>query len=210
MKKISILLILLTTCIVTNNTYTQDKNGIYIIVSAHKKRVSYDNNYNVLRYAFFDEMFKDSVQVFRMFAPSYKIPIMKFWHFYSLKPKVDEISVNPNDQHKTFFKDSSFLNTVDCLYWDDVKDMKSKDAKEYIGPLLFHNGTYPQKTIYIVDLAEKHPNGKIKIYQVEDMVKDWSVGPHFEGEYERSKYMRTVKEKIDKLREQRKTKPFKK
>ena len=81
MKNKSIILILLIGLIV-NNAYAQDKDGIYIIVNAHKSNISYDPNYNVLRHAFYGDRFRDSVQEFRMYVPFYKVPIMYFWHFY--------------------------------------------------------------------------------------------------------------------------------
>ena len=213
MKNKSIILILLIGLIV-NNAYAQDKDGIYIIVNAHKSNISYDPNYNVLRHAFYGDRFRDSVQEFRMYVPFYKVPIMYFWHFYSIKPKVHEVTVNPKDQHKIFLKDSSFLNSVNCLFWDDVKDLDYGDAKEYVGKLLFKimpDGSRVKRTIYVVDLAEKHPNGKIKLYKVEDMTKEWTktIYRNESDKQEWIKHTKEVKEKIDKRRADRKAKQFK-
>ena len=214
MKKIYIAFIL-TICFVINNISAQDMDGIYIVVNA-KRCASYDPNIDAYRYTYYNShSFRDSVQIFRMYVPSFNVPIMRFWHFYSIKPKANETAVNPKDQHKTFLKDSSFLDTVDCLYWDDVKDLNYGDARDYIGPLLFKrmpNGKRIKKTIYVIDLAEKHPGGKIKLYQVEDMRKEWDK-MIFEDENDKQewiKHTKTVKEKIDKRRANRKAKQFKK
>ena len=214
MKKIYIVFIL-TICFVINNISAQDKNGIYIVVSA-KRCASYDPNVSARRDTYYNShSYRDSVQMFSMYVPSFKVRIMDFWHFYRIKPKANETTVNPKDQHKTFLKDSSFLNTVECLYWDDVKDLNYGDARDYIGPLLFQrmpNGKRIKKTIYVIDLAEKHPGGKIKLYQVEDMRKEWDK-MIFEDENDKQEWINhsnKVKEKIDKRRADRKAKQFKK
>ena len=141
--------------------------------------------------------------------------LWRLWHSYRITPKAHENTINPEDQHKTFLKDSSFLNTVDCLYWEDVKDLSWGDAKEYIGKLLFKvmpDGARVKRTIYVVDLVEKYPDGKIKLYQAEDMTKEWKK-TIFWDENDRQEWIqhsKIVKEKIDKRRTDRKAKQFKK
>ena len=107
------------------------------------------------------------------------------------------------------------MNAVDCLYWDDVKDLTYSESKGYIGSMLFRkmpDGRLERRTIYVIDLAEKHPDGKIKLYQVEDGRKEW-FNTFFLDENEKQtweKKVKAVREKVNKRREQRKNKPFKK
>ncbi|MBQ7773161.1 MAG: hypothetical protein IJ383_05430, partial [Bacteroidales bacterium] len=65
--------------------------------------------------------------------------------------------------------------------------------------------------IYVIDLAEKHPDGKIKLYQVEDMRKEWEKTIFWDDndKQEWIKHTKVVKEKMDKRRGQRKLKQFK-
>ena len=87
------------------------------------------------------------------------------------------------------------------------------DFKEYIGPKLKYrkqNGKWEQRTIYIVNMSEKQTDGKLVIYQVEDVVKQWNTGPKIQVGSEREKHVRALYEKVDKRREQRKEKLSKK
>ena len=200
----------------------QDSDGIYLIVNAMKYDSRAEAANNVVRSTYYNKEghYRDTVKIFRAYVynpytNSKNKKVLELWHFYRIKPKAHETDINPQDQHKTFLKDCSFLNTVDCLYWDDVKDLSWGDAKDYIGPLLFHkmpDGKKIKRTIYVVDLAEKYPNGKIKLYQVQDMNKEWSRTIFIDenDKQEWVKHTKTVREKIDKRRVERKAKPFRK
>lgn len=215
MKKLYLILVI---CIIlpVNEVFSQDVNGLYFVVKSEDKSNEENVLGKVIKSKYFDNTYfahRDSVIIFNAYLKTSDNPILRLWHFYLVKPKLGKTTIDAKDQHKVYYKDSSFLSFVDCIYWDDIKDMKRIDFKEYIGPELRNkmpNENKMQRTIYLVDLAEKEPNGKIKIYQVEDVIKQWHTGPHIEGEEERAQYMKTVREKIDKRRAERKAEPFKK
>ena len=219
MKKFIIIVILFLLGL-GNTVQAQESNGLFIIIDAQKFTINETSeakqNGCAVRYTFNGgEYFKDSIITFKLYLSTREYDFWNLWHFYRIKPKAHETDINPQDQHKTFLKDCSFLNTVDCLYWDDVKDLSWGDAKDYIGPLLFHkmpDGKKIKRTIYVVDLAEKYPNGKIKLYQVQDMNKEWSRTIFIDenDKQEWVKHTKTVREKIDKRRVERKAKPFRK
>lgn len=209
-KLIMTILVILT----TTDIKAQDKDGIYIIIGAQKIKDLSERTEYAVRTTYVSDNYKDSVQIFQLYVQSKDVCLWRLWHFYMIKPKAYESAINPKDQHKTFLKDSSFLNIVECLYWDDIKDLDYGDARDYIGSLLFHrmpDGKKIKRTIYVIDLAEKHPDGKIKLYQVEDMSKEWEKTIFWDDndKQEWIKHTKVVKEKMDKRRGQRKLKQFK-
>lgn len=215
MKKLYLILVL---CLIIPRikVFSQDENGLYFVVKSEYKSNEGSVLGKVIKSKYFDNTYfayRDSVIIFNAYLTTSDNPILRLWHFYLVKPKLGKTKIESKDQHRVYYKDSSFLNSVDCIYWEDIKDMIRIDFKEYLGPELRNkmlNENKMQRTIYLVDLSEKEPNGKIKIYQVEDVIRQWHTGPHIEGEEERAQYMKTVKEKIDKRRVERKIKPFKK
>jgi len=216
MKRIFITFFISVLVHICNAVCAQDPDGIYVIIKAQKAME--ESQYN-----------KDATRdIYNSSKGNYKNPIIIFslpfdtnsrkwdlWHFYRIKPKPHETSVNPKDQHKVFLKDSSFLSTVDCLYWDDIKDLNPGEIEIYIGPLLFHkmpDGKMVKRTIYVVDLAEKHPANQIKIYQVQDMKgSGWFISTYSKEDAKQSwvQHEKAIREQIDQRREQRKEKSFK-
>ena len=196
--------------------HAQDKNGIYVVVKGQKKLNISKRTENVVRSTYISEDYKEPAQIFNLYISSMDVCLWRLWHFYRITPNPHENNINPLDQHKTFLKDSLFLNTVDCLYWDDVKDLSWGEAKEYIGKLLYQimpDGSRVKRIIYVVDLAEKQLEEKIKIYQVENMSgREWSRTIFIDenDKQEWIKHSKIVKEKIDKRRAERKARPFKK
>ena len=195
--------------------YAQDKDGIYVVIEAKNNMNLSEKTENAVRSTYISEDYKEPAQIFRLYIPSKDVCIWRLWHFYRINPKPRETNINTQDQHKTFLKDSSFLNAVECLYWDDVKDLSWEDAHDYIGQLVFHrmpDGKKVKRTIYVIDLAEKQSDGKIKIYQVEDMsgVSIRSDLMPEDDKQEWIKHMKTIREKIDKRRAERKAKPYRK
>ncbi|MBQ8645270.1 MAG: hypothetical protein IJ476_02730, partial [Bacteroidales bacterium] len=140
MKNIIILTIIMLLSI-SNIIHAQDSNGLYLITNAKKINIKEYTNSNSSGYSIRyiskgDEYYKDSILTFNLYLSTREYEFWKLWHFYMIKPKACESAINPKDQHKTFLKDSSFLNIVECLYWDDIRDLDYGDARDYIGSLL--------------------------------------------------------------------------
>lgn len=215
-KQHTILLIILIT-MAYGIINAQDKDGIYIIIKAQKINKLEERTESVIRYGYHSSSgkYRDDIQVFRLYHSDNDSQDWSLRHFYLIQPKNGDTTIKTEDQHKTFFKDSLYLKDVECLYWDDVKDLSYSEIKGYIGPLLFRkmpDGRLERRTIYVVDLAEKHPDEKIKLYQVEDGRKEW-FNTFFLDENEKRLWEREVKNargKVDQRREQRKEKSFKK
>lgn len=209
------LIFLICILILGNMLYSQDSKGIYFVVEAKNRPESMEPLGLVLKDRYYEKnySYKDSITIFNAYVNTSNIPVLRLWHFYRIKPKMGEDNINAGDQHKVYIKDSSFLNTVDCVYWEDVRDLSRADFKEYIGPKLKYgkqNGKWEQRTIYIVNMSEKQTDGKLVIYQVEDVVKQWNTGPKIQVGSEREKHVRALYEKVDKRKEQRKEKLSKK
>lgn len=220
MKTKYLILIVSLFLFLSHSTNAQDLDGIYLIVKAEDYVHRAESTSKIVRSSYYNqENYRDTVKIFEgylsnPYTDSKNKKIIEFWHFYRIMPKAHEASISPQDQHKTFLKDSSFLNTVDCIYWDDIKDLSFGDAKDYIGTLLFNktaDGRWVRKTIYVIDLAENHPKGRIKLYQVKDMRKEWFRTIFIDNDDKQNweKNVKAVREKVDKRREQRKDKPFK-
>ena len=214
MKKLLIFSICIL--ILGNKIFSQDNNGIYFIAETKKCSENVEQLGIIFKEKYYDDKkhsYKDSITIFNAYVNTSSIPVLRLWHFYRIKPKSGENNINTKDQHKIYIRDSSFLSTVDCVYWEDVRDLSRIDFKEYIGPKLKYrkqNGKWEQRAIYVVDLSEKQADGKLVIYQVEDVVKQWNTGPNIQLGSEREKHVRALYEKVDKRREQRKGNPFKK
>ena len=94
--------------------------------------------------------------------------------------------------------------------------MNPGEIEIYIGPLLFHkmpDGKMVKRTIYVVDLAEKHPANQIKIYQVQDMKgSGWFISTYSKEDAKQSwvQHEKAIRKQIDQRREQRKEKLSKK
>ncbi len=215
MKKLYFTLVLFLIIPITK-IFSQDVNGLYFVVKSEYNSNEGSVSGKVIKSKYFDDTYfayRDSVIIFNAYLTTSDNPILRLWHYYLVKPKLGKTTIESKDQHRVYYKDSSFLNYADCIYWEDIKDMTRIDFKEYIGPELWGkkpDGEKIQRTIYLVDLAGNETNGKIEIYQVEDVIKQWHTGPHLEGEEERAQYMKSVKVKIDKRRDDRKAKQFKK
>ena len=217
MERVYKIIIVLGLTLLYSIAYAQDAKGVYVIVKSETNKEIAKFNGNVIRdvYNSSSGNYRNPISIFRLYAHDKDHGQLELWHFYRINPKPHENTINPQDQHKTFLKDSSFLNTVDCLYWDDVKDLSWGDAHDYIGQSVFHrmqDGKKVKRTIYVIDMAEKQSDGKIKIYQVEDM-SGISIRSDFMPEDEKQewvKHTKTVREKIDKRRAERKARPFKK
>ena len=171
MKKIyEIIAILFVMAFMANEIIAQENNAVYIVVNAEKTTTDEDiakRSADVIRGTYYNqETYRDTIQTFRLYVKSHELQVITLWHYWKFKPS-NLKSLRPNDQHEVYYKDSTFLNTVNTFYWEDFDGFESYEVRHVLHDAIWDRELNGRRRIYLVDLNEKHPDGKIKLYEVQ-------------------------------------------
>ncbi len=167
MKKRFSFIVTICVLLLSTSIFAQDLNGVYFVFSSENGEALRDEDMQysgkVYKVAFHDDenFYKDDITIFEGYSSSEQYVSLELWHFYMIRPKVGKQNIDEKDQHKTYIKDVSFLNSVACYHWNDLKNMTALELRKHVKDFIFN------KKVYAVDLSETLPDGKVKIYEVE-------------------------------------------
>lgn len=160
-RYIVILILFLYNC----NIYSQNINDVYFIFTSTdtlKKGFVYRNekinlDSNTLK---FKQQPLEFVFCFGMYNR------VSYWHFQLVKPRQGEKEVKAIDMHLVVEKPISFLDTINYYDWNDLKDYDHTKWKLITDKYLSNRDKDLRG--FLIDRRDIK-NGKIKMYQVEDV-----------------------------------------
>lgn len=213
MKRIYKIIAILVMAFVVNKATAQESNAVFIVVNAEKVYTDEDiarRTADVIRGTYYrPETYKDTVQTFQLFVKGHKLPVIRLWHYWQLK-QGNMKSLRPNDQHEVYYKDSTFLNTVNTFYWEDFDGFESYEVRHVLHDAIWDRELNGRRRIYLVDLNEKHPDGKIKLYEVQIAggFEVTTMGLDEEAAAEWQNRFKKIKERVREKQQQRREKGY--
>ncbi len=159
------ILLLLTLSIISRVAYSQTNNDVYFVftsIDTLKKGFVYRNDKikldsNTLK---FKQQPLEFVFCFGMYNR------VSYWHFQLVKPRQGEKEVKAIDMHLVVEKPISFLDTINYYDWNDLKDYDHTKWKLITDKYLSNRDK--DLRVFLIDRRDIK-NGKIKMYQVEDV-----------------------------------------
>lgn len=159
------ILLLLTLSIISRVAYSQTNNDVYFVftsIDTLKKGFVYRNDKikldtKTLQYKHQPLEFVFSFKMYNR---------VSYWHFQRVVPKRGEKEVNEIDKHLVVEKPISFLDTINYYDWNDLKDYDHTKWKLITDKYLSNRDK--DLRVFLIDRRDIK-NGKIKMYQVEDV-----------------------------------------